>query len=50
MGGAPEMEDDATSYVSERTGSVLSVRGDSDTGGLEAGDAPSDPRPGTDKG
>ena len=43
------MEDDAKSDVSERTGSMLSVRDENDTGGLEAGDAPSDPRPGTEK-
>ena len=46
MGSAPEMDEDARSDVSEqmsqRTGSVLS-----DTGGLDAADGPSDPRPGT---
>ena len=46
VGSAPEMDEDAKSDVSEqlsqRTGSVLS-----DTGGLDAADGPSDPRPGT---
>lgn len=46
VGSAPETEDDAKSDVSERTGSVLSVRDESDIGGLDAGDGPADPQPG----
>ena len=51
MGGPLEVEEDTKSDVSEiqsqRTGSVLSGREESDTGGQDAADAPSDSQPGT---
>ena len=50
MGGPPEVEEDTKSDVSEitsqRTGSVLSSRDESDPGGLDAADAHSDSQPG----
>ena len=51
VGSPPEVEEDTKSDVSEiqsqRTGSVLSGREESDTGGLDAADAHSESQPGT---
>lgn len=51
VGSPPEMEEDSKSDVSEiqsqRTGSVLSGRDESETGAQDTADAPSDSQPGT---
>ena len=51
VGSPPEVEEDTKSDVSEiqsqRTGSVLSGREESDTGGLDTADAHSESQPGT---
>ena len=51
VGSSPEVEEDTKSDISDipsqRTGSVLSGREESDTGGLDAADARSASQPGT---